>query len=297
MTTQADILRAVATHSTGACPLQDFVALELHGPDAMGFAQAQFAGDLRPLSVGHWQWNCWLSSQGRVIALLLLLRTDADRLCMVLPDPHAEALAQQLRRYVFRSKVTIERAAVSIYGGRTGLATPLARSGAMETDFDGAAVVRLGGCMGRSVHVAAACPDVELERARLWPAADIVDAIPWLSGAAIEAWIPQALGLDRLAAFSTAKGCYPGQEIVARTHFLGRNKRHLMRATLDATSAPVAGERLLDDTASDREAAAMVVSSALAGDHALALVVAREGVPSTLRLASSGATAILAELD
>ena len=86
-----------------------------------------------------------------------------------------------------------------------------------------------------------------------WPADEagfrrraVEDGVPFLAGDAIEQQTPHALGLDHLGAISTKKGCYPGQEIVARTHFLGRNKRHLVRWSADAAFELAPGAEIRD---------------------------------------------------
>ncbi|MFP3435536.1 hypothetical protein SB781_37885, partial [Paraburkholderia sp. SIMBA_061] len=79
------------------------VALE--GPDAIAFAQAQFANDLAALPTGQWQWNAWLTAKGRVLAIFMLCRVADQTLWLVLADGRAETLATQLQRFVFRRKL------------------------------------------------------------------------------------------------------------------------------------------------------------------------------------------------
>src|SRR5690242_10771866 len=73
--------------------------LALQGPDAVRFAHAQFMSDVAGLADGHWQWSGWLTPKGRVIALFALLRLDAQRLWLLLPDADPDALAAQLQRF------------------------------------------------------------------------------------------------------------------------------------------------------------------------------------------------------
>ena len=81
--------------------------LALDGPDALAFAQAQFSNDLSTLAPGQWQWSAWLNPKGRVIAVFALLRTGQTSLRLLLPDMEADELGQDLRRFVFRRKLTI----------------------------------------------------------------------------------------------------------------------------------------------------------------------------------------------
>lgn len=202
--------------------------LTITGRDAAAFAQAQFMNDVAALPVGHWHWNGWLSPKGRVIALFALLRFDAETLWLILPDADAESLAGELRRYVFRSKLTLAAREDLHAHGR--FARPTQASGATFA-IDGDAVeLDLGGDGGpRTLRIAPATAADDAMAAAHWRRYDLQHGLPRLHGEQVEAWTPQQLSLERLHAFSVKKGCYPGQEIVARTHFLGKAKRGLMR--------------------------------------------------------------------
>ena len=210
--------------------------LAITGRDATAFAQAQFMNDVAALPRGHWQWNGWLTPKGRVIALFALLKLDAETLWLLLPDADAPGIAARLQRYVFRSKATLAvRDDLHVAGA---FAAPAQASGtqfaiigdAFELDFGGTGgprVLRIG---------PTASPDDDAAAA-LWRKLDLRHGLPRLRGEQVEAWTPQQLSLDRLKAFSVKKGCYPGQEIVARTHFLGQVKRGL---ALFKAAGPVA---------------------------------------------------------
>lgn len=202
--------------------------LAITGRDAVAFAQAQFMNDVAALPAGHWHWNGWLSPKGRVIALFALLRFDAETLWLILPDAHAEDLAAALRRYLFRSKLTLAVRDDLHAHGR--FARPTQASGATFA-IDGDAVeLDVGGDGGpRTLRIAPATAADDAMAAAHWRRFDLQHGLPRLHGEQVEAWTPQQLSLERLHAFSVKKGCYPGQEIVARTHFLGKAKRGLMR--------------------------------------------------------------------
>src|SRR3569833_4481712 len=96
--------------------LSSFPVLELDGPDAVSFAQAQFSNDVTALGDSRWQWNAWLNPQGRVRAVFALLRLDGQHLRLILRGGDAAAIADTLRRYEFRAKVTIRVAADAASG-------------------------------------------------------------------------------------------------------------------------------------------------------------------------------------
>lgn len=207
-----------------AFALPGMQVVSLRGPDAQEFAHAQFASDAKALPVGHWQWSCWLTAKGRVIAVFALARPEAGRLLMLLPDGRAEAIATQLRRYVFRRKVAID--ADGALHPAAACHAPAQARGAVLAAAGGALELDMGGPgLPRTLYLSADAAPEDPVRALAWDEADLRLGLPRLADSQVEQWTPQQLGLDRIAAYSVHKGCYPGQEIVARTHFLGRAKR------------------------------------------------------------------------
>ena len=227
--------------------LPGHAVLALEGRDAVAFAQAQFMNDVATLADGQWQWNGWLTPKGRVIALFALLRFDAETLWLLLPDAVVADLAAQLQRYVFRSKLTLKPLEVRS-AGRFG--PPHKAAGAMfAVSATGDIELDMGGEGGpRSLVIGNNSVADDADALARWNAADLAHGLPRLHGAQVETWTPQQLSLDRLRAFSVKKGCYPGQEIVARTHFLGQVTRGL---ALFETTAPVeaGGEVRTDERA------------------------------------------------
>lgn len=219
----------------GTCPaLPGASVLAIEGPDAITFAQAQFMGDVAALAPGHWQWNGWLTPKGRVIALFALLRTAEARLWLVLPDHPASTLAPRLQRFVFRRRLQlcVRDDRVAAIGPAQALP---AADHAASVAGDGLALDLGGESLDRLLlllpahHPALAPADPAATAA--WRAADVALGFPRLPAEDTEGggWTPQMLSLERLNAFSLRKGCYPGQEIVARTHYLGQAKRELAR--------------------------------------------------------------------
>jgi folate-binding protein YgfZ len=262
--------------------LPDHRLIALSGRDAAAFAQAQFMSDINALAPGSWQWSGWLTPKGRVIALFALLKFDEETLWLLLPDADPVTLAAALQRFVFRSKVSIsvredlrvEGAFEAPYRARGNVLAGEPGSG-IELDFSAEAGARTL----RILPTSTASHDPAWT-AR-WAAFDLEHGLPRLPSAQPDHWTPQQLSLERLNAFSVKKGCYPGQEIVARTHFLGKVKRGL--ALLEGSSALHAGNDLhaagnplghlvASCSTRDRHLALAVVP--LERDHAAALDVA-----------------------
>jgi folate-binding protein YgfZ len=214
-------------------PIDCLGVLAIRGTDAIPFSHSQLANDVKALPNGHWQWNTLLQIQGRVLALALLARVADDEILLVVPRDVRTDVRSTLARYVLRSKVRIEedeglRVEGSLATPEPGSADAVACGGALDIG-DGTLGIMLGGRHARQLVIARADRATDASVDDAWSAADIDDGIPWVRAGTAGEFIPQALGLDRLAAYSVSKGCYPGQEIVARTHFLGRNKRALRR--------------------------------------------------------------------
>ena len=229
--------------------LAELVALE--GPDAIAFAQTQFSSNVASLADGRWQFSAWLDAQGRVRALFHLMRLDGQRLRLLLRGGEAQALAGELQRYVFRTKVRV---------------APLAaRRLATGAEMPAHAVLEQGGtlvlgCGSHALRIAEEGDDG-------WRLPQLRAGWPWLAPGTAGELLPAWLGLGTLGATALDKGCYPGQEIVARMHYRGGSKRHLHRVRLSRVADPgsvlqVEGQaaiQLLDVVALDGVAEALAV--------------------------------------
>jgi tRNA-modifying protein YgfZ len=207
-------------------------AILLEGPDATAFAQNQFTSQVTALPNGQWQFSSWLDAQGRVRNLFHLARLGDEQWLVVLRGGDATNFVEALRRFVFRSRVKL-----SVVEGKklgTGDALP-----AHIVDIQGDNI-RLG-CGSHSLQLGS---DVANDDA--WQLAQLHAGWPWLPDSALNELLPPALSLHRLGAIALDKGCYPGQEIVARLHYRGGNKRHLHRVHLSQEVAE-GGELRRDD--------------------------------------------------
>ena len=254
----------------GRRALAGFSLLSCVGPEAGAFLQAQLMNDLRALAPGQWHWNGWLNPKGRVICLFALWRRDEQDFLAILPDFPAGELQPLLQRYVFRSKLRLAvETTWAVHGefgapegtGTRDFATALESGWSLDFGGEGGAR-RLLLLPGEQASTA----DADFEAA--WRSADLRHGLPRLDAGQREAWTPQMLSLQRLQAFSLAKGCYPGQEIVARTHYLGQAKREL--ALLEG-EAPASGSSVAGPEGS---VLGTVVSSSADGRLALAVLAA-----------------------
>jgi folate-binding protein YgfZ len=232
--------------------------LLLEGADAPAFAHAQFSSAVKSLAVDRWQFSAWLDPRGRVLALFHLARLADDRYLLLLRGGSAAVMAEALRRFVFRSKVRI-----TALPPRHLASGPALAQGSLVTgpagDDDGDVSF---GCDSHSLRISSVGDDA-------WRLQQLRAGWPWLPESCLGELLPPAISLQRLQAVVVDKGCYPGQEIVARLHFRGGHKRHMHRVTL--SQAENAGDvlrkeehdigRVLDVIASDSEFEALVILS------------------------------------
>ena len=216
--------------------LSDHRLLMLGGRDCIAFAQAQFMNDVAALTPGHWQWNGWLTPKGRLNALFALVLLDGESACLVLPDADPAQLAAQLQRYVFRSRVTLKVPDDLIVSGAFGPASATGNAIAM-TAHDEFTLDFSSDASPRTLRIGRASSPADPAACNRWKSIDLASGLPRLTESQSSQWTPQQLSLDRLHAYSVKKGCYPGQEIVARTHFLGQAKRGLVLFDADAPVA------------------------------------------------------------
>jgi tRNA-modifying protein YgfZ len=232
--------------------------LRFTGPDALSFLQGQLTNDTKRLAVNSAVLAAYLNSQGRVLALIYLLPHSSGTLA-ILPRELMQPTAERLRKFVLRAKVKIddpgESLVVSGYHGvqalaQAGLPVPTDASGYLERD--GVGVARVGHDENRHWVVAAPnalldAPDAAAAIEKHWRLADIHAGLPQVYGATCEAFVAQMLNLDLLDGISFSKGCYTGQEIVARTQHLGRIKRRLFRLSLPRGAWRIGDELSLRD--------------------------------------------------
>jgi folate-binding protein YgfZ len=197
-------------------------SITLTGPDAASFANAQFSSDVLGLPRGQWQWSGWLDPKGRVRAMLQIARPEDDRLVVIPRGGDSEAIANDLRRFVFRSKVKITVSDALRTSDGDALEDMHVRedeNGAI-TFGEGDASLRFSNANDDGTH-----------RDDAWYVRHIEKGYAWLPTTANDALLPPALSMERLSAVSFNKGCFPGQEIAARLHYLGGHKKHLHAVT------------------------------------------------------------------
>jgi folate-binding protein YgfZ len=224
-------------------PLQPAAIVELHGKDAQAFAHAQFTSNVTALDSGGWQWSAWLDAQGRVRAFFLLARPEPHRLIAWMPLGDAVTLRDALSRFVFRAAVRVDVAqGWVLHRLDPGAGVPPRALLAEREGFR----FTLPGRVPRNALLAPASGEPgDVAALQAWRLDDALAGLPLLAPGLEGEFVPQALDLERLDAIRFDKGCYPGQEIAARLHFRGGNKRQLRLLRLASADIDPAG--LLSD--------------------------------------------------
>jgi folate-binding protein YgfZ len=239
--------------------LEDLGIVRVRGVDAVRFLQGQLSNDVARLGAGDSILAGYHNPQGRTIALLRLVQWDADPatpgdILAVVPRELAGVVASRLAKFVLRAKVKVadesaawrvtgivdvEPAAVARGAPGTGGADgtglrELPSSVSAQAHSDGAVFVRVGDEPARWLVISPAdAPDPMTGYAvgdrQTWLRLDIAAGQPQVYAATSEEFVAQMLNLDVLNAIAFDKGCYTGQEVIARAHYRGRVKRRMQR--------------------------------------------------------------------
>ena len=247
--------------------------LAITGDDAAKFLQGQLTNDVEALELGQAQWNGWCSPKGRLLATFLLLRRPEGFIAM-LPAEIAPAIAKRLAMYVLRSRVKVRDASAEFE--RYGVMGP----GALQAvrHLTGTAPLPLQSLERDSLVSVALTEDLYLVLAPKGDtrAAGILEAlgprgndagwehmliragIPTIVAATQEAFVPQMANFELLGGVSFKKGCYTGQEIVARTQYRGILKRRMAIAHVDAPATPSPGQSVYSPAFGEQSAGTVV---------------------------------------
>jgi tRNA-modifying protein YgfZ len=261
--------------------------LRIAGPDAAGFLQGQLSNDTRRLTEGRCLLAAYSSAQGRVLALLRLIPHSTGILAIMPRDLVADT-RDRLKKFVLRSKVVLEDVSDTI--ALSGCFGRLPASAGDYAESEGVGRARVSGDAERYWVVgdaAASQPGAEFEDA--WRLADIRAGLPQVYPATQELFVAQMLNLDLIDGISFTKGCYTGQEIIARTQHLGRIKRRTFILELPAGSYRPGDALALND---GRTARLVEVVNQATAARALAVVNLEAGAAAETDGAASVAASV-----
>lgn len=258
--------------------LTDLGYVSAAGADTEKFLQGQFTNDVRQVTTSHSQLSSYCTPKGRMLALFRVVKRGDDTL-MQMPSALLPAFQKRLAMFILMSKVKLEDATQRLT--TLGLSGPNAEAllqGLGQTvpaEVDGVftqndiTIVRLPGTMPR-FQIIGESQTLQILWQTLagkakpigeqaWELLDIYAGIPNVYAETVEAFVPQMVNLQIINGVSFTKGCYTGQEVVARMQYLGKLKRRLFRAHINSGTAPLPGTELFSTTSESGQGAGKVV--------------------------------------
>lgn len=297
-------LRTVAAGDAIA-DLSHLSLIRVRGEDARAFLQGQLSNDIGLVSENHSQVSAYCNPKGRMYAVFRIFLRD-DCYFLQLPAALAPAVVQRLRLFVLRARVSLQDADAELVRiGLSGPGTPQILSKVFAEppaavdegrNRDGLTVLRLPGPHPRFELVGlperiqrlwqALVPQVRPVGADAWSWLDIRAGVPVILPGTVEEFVPQMVNLELIGGVSFTKGCYPGQEIVARVKYLGRIKQRMVPAHASAQLRPPPGTPLYVPVGPD-QAVGQVVDARPApqGGFDMLVVITLEHAGREVRLA------------
>ncbi len=299
--------------------LSHLAQITITGNAAEAFLHGQFTINIKTLAEHHLQFSAWCNPKGQVKVTFLIYRDD-DGFTILCPAELKDNFIKQLRMYIMRSNVTVTdhsddlvRLGVQIHDTTT-LKQFTGSLPAQEND-----VVINDGIHCLSVHntdeykdtqryilIATADQQISLWEAlvqklnpvasTVWEYLDIQSAYPWLTTATTEKFLPQMLNLDLIDGLNYQKGCYPGQEIIARLHFRGQVKRRLYLASCDADviadTEIKSGVQLFTNDADDKSIGSVINAQASSDKYYFLAVIDNEVIEQQIHIANTDGSVI-----
>lgn len=259
---QAELL--AARDSTIICDLSQFATIRVAGEEAQKFLQNLLSNDINAVNAETAQLSSFNSPKGRMLATFTVWKSGEDYF-LQLPLSLLAAMQKKLSMFVLRSKVKVSNASdeticLGLSGKDSGKQIQELLGALPENNWavlakDNTSVIRLSSDryqLNTSVNQATELWTILSKNAQkagsaCWDWLNIRAGIPVITPATQELFVLQMANLDALGGVSFKKGCYPGQEIVARTHYLGKQKRRMFLAHFESEITPIAGNELYCD--------------------------------------------------
>lgn len=270
-------------------PLTQFGLIRFRGEETATFLQGQLSSDIRQLDTGVAQYSSYSTPKGRMLASFLIYKLGDDYL-LQLPVELQASIQKRLSMYVMRSKTkaddaTLDVALIGVAGPKAATLVQAVTGALPVGDFsvqnwEGGATVALSG--GRYQVVVPADQAAQIWQQFLqagakpvgepvWRLTEVRSGTPWVTAATQEEFVAQMANMELIGAVSFSKGCYPGQEIVARTQYLGKLKRRMYRVRVDG--AAQAGQDVFSPEMNGQASGKVMLAAPAAQGASEALVV------------------------
>jgi len=237
------------------------------GPDACAFLHAQLSADIEALEDGDSTFACYCTPRGQVLGLLLVGKHEETYL-MTASSELLPGIMQRLQMFLLRSSVNMELAAgLTVSGLWPQETTPGVAEGVEVVFSPGTLPLR---------YAIGPANTSSGESFNHWRFGEISHGVSWLGPGTSEKFIPQMLGFENFGAVNFSKGCYPGQEIVARTRYLGKVKRKPLIASVVGQVDIGAGSQVQLDY-EEEAVGGILLDSAPAGNHNTLMFIVTRG--------------------
>ena len=223
--------------------------LKITGGEVQGFLQGQFSNDIDALEEGVIQLNAYCQHQGKIMALIWVMKRD-DEYYLSFPKDLSAEIVKKLTMFKMMSDVTIK-----------DITNELLQFGVIDEVVDGVFVLNTN----QSIVLMDSDYGFELSDTSVWEQSCIANEVPEVELATVEKFVPQLLNLDiDEVGVNFSKGCYPGQEVVARLHYLGKSKRRMRQ--FECEGEVNVGDELLVAGSKSAKASGIVVRRVQLGD-------------------------------
>jgi folate-binding protein YgfZ len=261
-------------------PLTDLGLISVAGEDAVSFLHSQLTNDVQHLGLAEARLAGYCSPKGRLLATFLMWKSS-DAILLQVPRQIQASIQKRLQMFVLRSKAKLNDAAGNnVTLGLAGPAaadvlqrrfTALPSAPYAKADSDAGTLIRQADASGTPRYQWITTPESaqdawpELARslqpvgAHAWRLTEIRAGIPRITQVTQEQFVPQMINFEAVGGVNFRKGCYPGQEIVARSQYLGKLKRRMMLATVATTNVQAGME--IFSSADPEQPCGMVVNA------------------------------------
>ena len=295
-------------NSSVICDLSQFSTLVVAGDDAATFMQGQFTNDVDKVDENHSQLSAICNNKGRMIANFRLFKHQQNYF-LNLNSELTEKTIQHLQNYILRAHVAIQEISEQlIHIGISGadaseLLSPFIENINQDIDSishnDNYIVIRVADANEKpryeifcSLEHAKTLWEKISEQAEVvhfttWNYLNIQAGIPFIDAATSEEFVPQMVNMELINGVSFTKGCFTGQEIIARTHYLGKQKRRTYHIKITSDTEPKAGDQLATDTSTDNQYTGTLVTvlpTAINEYEALAVIQIKSAEEDRLKL-------------
>jgi folate-binding protein YgfZ len=299
--------------SNFVAPLPYLGLIAASGDDAANFLHNQLTNDVEHLDTGAARLAAYCSPKGRMLASMLIWKT-ADAIMLQLPREIQAAVQKRLQMFVLRAKAKLVDATDNYV--MLGLSGPAAASALMtwfptlplaiydKVETAAGTLIRHPNAfevpryqwITTEAQAMEAWPTLteilQPSPAAAWHLAEIDGGVPHITALTQEKFVPQMINFELIGGVNFKKGCYPGQEIVARSQYLGKLKRRMLHAVVSASSAPAGTEIFSSDD--PEQPCGMVVNAEAINQHEIACLVEIKlaAAESDVRLGSSDGPAL-----